>query len=76
MGALTVGLHGGISPSLIQWGIASAAMRNEAESGDLHVVREFSGGVLVGVVDGLGHGPDAAVAAKAAVGILESYAAD
>ncbi len=71
-----MGLHGGISPSLIQWGIASAAMRNEAESGDLHVVREFSGGVLVGVVDGLGHGPDAAVAAKAAVAILESYASD
>jgi negative regulator of sigma-B (phosphoserine phosphatase) len=38
------------------------------------VVIPIPDGVLLGVVDGLGHGPEATAAAQAAVGIVRSYA--
>jgi negative regulator of sigma-B (phosphoserine phosphatase) len=54
---------------------AGAALEG-AESGDLHVVAEFTGGALVGVIDGLGHGPEAALAARAAARVLEDLAGE
>jgi serine/threonine protein phosphatase PrpC len=51
---------------LIDWAVATLALAGEQESGDLHVVAPFDGGVLVGVIDGLGHGPEAALAARSA----------
>lgn len=51
---------------LIDWAVATLALAGEEESGDLHVVAPFDGGVLVGAIDGLGHGPEAAVAARSA----------
>jgi serine/threonine protein phosphatase PrpC len=59
---------------LIEWGAAARPLQGEAEPGDLHVVQAFPNGVLVAVVDGLGHGPAAALAAKMAVATLEDYA--
>lgn len=58
---------------VIEWGVAVLALPGEAESGDRHVVKPFSGGVLVAAVDGLGHGDEAAAAAKTAVRVLEDY---
>lgn len=55
---------------LIQWHVAGSSLPGEADSGDLHVVQDFPGGVLVGVVDGLGHGKEAAAAARAALEVL------
>lgn len=52
---------------LIEWGVASRAMEKEAESGDLHLVQPRPEGVLVAVVDGLGHGQEAAAAARIAI---------
>src|SRR6266704_3658201 len=49
-------------------------LAGEKESGDLHVVKAVNSGALVAVVDGLGHGAEAAVAARAAVKVLEQYA--
>jgi len=60
--------------SVIEWGVASATLAGETESGDLHIVREVGGGVLIGVVDGLGHGEEAATAAKVAVATLGKFA--
>lgn len=60
--------------TLIDWGVASVALPGEAESGDLHLVRPVAGGVLVAVVDGLGHGAEAATAARLAVATLGSHA--
>jgi negative regulator of sigma-B (phosphoserine phosphatase) len=57
---------------LVEWGWDGRAL--EGDSGDLHVVTAFDGGVLVGLVDGLGHGPEAAAAARAAVAVLEENA--
>lgn len=60
--------------TLVEWGVASVALAGEAESGDLHLVRPVAGGVLVAVVDGLGHGAEAATAARLAVAALASNA--
>ncbi|CAN7435274.1 SpoIIE family protein phosphatase [Trinickia sp. LjRoot230] len=59
---------------VIEWGWAGHAL--ETESGDLHVVVEFDGGALVALLDGLGHGPEAAAAAQAAVPLLEAHAGE
>jgi negative regulator of sigma-B (phosphoserine phosphatase) len=59
------------APSAIEWAVAARTLGGESVSGDLHVVADFPGGALAGVVDGLGHGPEAAVAAEAAVTVLK-----
>ncbi|MBI3303159.1 MAG: SpoIIE family protein phosphatase [Deltaproteobacteria bacterium] len=61
-------------PVLIKWGVAARALAGQTASGDLHVGTPFPGGVLVGVVDGLGHGEEAAAAANIAVATLAAYA--
>lgn len=63
-------------PALIDWSVAARPLRGEARSGDLHVVAPFPGGVLVGAVDGLGHGEEAADAAVAAADVLISHSAE
>src|SRR5437773_3945378 len=60
--------------SVIQWGVAMRTLSGERESGDLHVVKSAGPGVLAGVVDGLGHGAEAASAARAAVAVLDQHA--
>jgi negative regulator of sigma-B (phosphoserine phosphatase) len=59
---------------LISWGVAARNLPGESVSGDLHVVCETEAGVLVGVVDALGHGVDAETAARAAVSTLSKFA--
>jgi phosphoserine phosphatase RsbX len=63
-----------VSQSCLDWALAFSARAGETESGDLHVVEAFSGGILVAVLDGLGHGPAAAEAAQAAAKILKRQA--
>src|SRR5213594_1146981 len=58
----------------IEWGVVSVPLAGETESGDRHVVKEFPEGVLVAAVDGLGHGSEAAAAAKIATATLERHA--
>jgi hypothetical protein len=60
----------------IEWGVATQTKEGQAASGDLQVVEAFAGGVLVGAVDGLGHGPEAALAAGLAASTLASYAGE
>jgi serine phosphatase RsbU (regulator of sigma subunit) len=64
------------TPPLIEWGVATLALPGEAQSGDLHLVKPAGTGVLVAVVDGLGHGAEAATAAQAAVAALERHASE
>ena len=59
---------------LLHWGVATLALAGQRESGDLHLVRPLEGGACVAVVDGLGHGGEAAAAAKAAVATVERFA--
>jgi phosphoserine phosphatase RsbX len=59
-------------PPIIEYGMASYALPGQSESGDRYLVRQRSNGVLIAVVDGLGHGDEAAAAAKLAVSVLQS----
>src|SRR3989442_12057852 len=59
---------------LLHWGVATLALAGQRESGDLHLVRPLEGGACVAVVDGLGHGGEAAAAPKAAVAPVERFA--
>ena len=63
-------------PLLVEWGWAGAALEGESVSGDVHVVAPFPGGVLVAVIDGLGHGVEAADASRQAAAVLEGRAGD
>ncbi len=60
--------------SLIEWGVATVTQPGQTESGDLYLVKTFPEGALVAVVDGLGHGAEAAIAAKLAVATLADHA--
>lgn len=51
---------------LIEWGAATRTLPGQSVSGDLPLVSCFRNGALVAVVDGLGHGDEAAAAAKTA----------
>jgi len=62
--------------AVIEWGVATLALPGEAQSGDLHLVKPVGTGVLVAVVDGLGHGTEAASAAQAAVAALAQHATE
>jgi serine/threonine protein phosphatase PrpC len=56
----------------LDWNVATRTMPGEPESGDIAVVWTFPDGALAAAVDGLGHGPEAARAARAAEEILRS----
>jgi phosphoserine phosphatase RsbX len=60
----------------VEWSVASRAIPGQAVSGDLHVVSAFAQGVLIGVVDGLGHGDEATLAARTAVNVLAENAGE
>jgi len=62
--------------TLLEWGIAALTLPGETESGDSHVVAPFRDGALVAVVDGLGHGSEAAIAARAAIAVLQRHAGE
>lgn len=58
-------------PGLLEWGVAARPMEGQAASGDAYLVKPLSGRILVAVVDALGHGHEAAEAARVAVSVLE-----
>lgn len=58
---------------LIEWGVASRSLDPEAGSGDCYIVKSFKGGAILAVVDGLGHGKQAAEAAKLTAAIVHEY---
>jgi serine phosphatase RsbU (regulator of sigma subunit) len=53
-----------------EWAVRSRPHAGETVCGDAHLVASFARGFLAGVVDGLGHGGEAAIAAEAAVAVL------
>lgn len=54
----------------VEWGVAMRCRRGEATSGDLAVVTLLADGVLVAGIDGLGHGDEAARAARTAAEVV------
>ena len=59
---------------LIESGIASLTMSGQSQSGDRHLVQPSSNGLLMAVVDGLGHGEQAAAVADLAITTLSTHA--
>ncbi len=59
---------------LIEWGFATMPLRGEAVSGDKYTIKPFPNGLLIAVVDGLGHGHEAAAASDIAIAMLDTYA--
>ena len=62
-------------PAELERGVAGRAITGESRSGDLAVFAGFPGGGLVAVVDGLGHGDEAADASAIAAGVIHEHAA-
>jgi hypothetical protein len=60
----------------IEWAVAGQPLPDEDESGDGWVVAETVGATLFGVIDGLGHGHWAAVAAGQAASVLRENPAE
>jgi phosphoserine phosphatase RsbX len=69
VGGGTVECHGGV----VTWGAASLPMAAEEQSGDLCSVWSPTDGALIAVVDGSGHGPDAAEAARVAADAMAPH---
>ncbi len=69
VGATSAGLDGRF---VIEWGAAHRPKTGEAESGDQYIVKDLTESMLVAVVDGLGHGAEAAAAARLAISTVEA----
>ena len=65
-----------VKTPLIEYGVATMMLAGQTAAGDRHLVKPYADGVLVAVVDGLGHGAEAAAAADLAVRTLESHAGE
>jgi negative regulator of sigma-B (phosphoserine phosphatase) len=61
-------------PAALDRGLASVAHEGETRSGDVAVFVPTAAGGLVAVIDGLGHGPDAAAAAETCAEIVRANA--
>jgi phosphoserine phosphatase RsbX len=66
--AQMIGRDGTVGP--LRWAVVNRALDGQGVSGDLHVVLAAGDGALVAVIDGLGHGADAAAAAETAAHVL------
>jgi hypothetical protein len=64
----------GLVRPLIDWSAAGRTCAGETESGDACLVKTLNDETLIAVVDGLGHGAEAARASRAAVAVVESFA--
>jgi negative regulator of sigma-B (phosphoserine phosphatase) len=60
-------------PRVIDWGIAECSLPGEVRSGDASIVVQVPSGVVIAVVDGLGHGIEAAQAAETATAVVKEH---
>jgi negative regulator of sigma-B (phosphoserine phosphatase) len=57
---------------MVEYGVARFALLGQDESGDHHLLHCSQHGVLIAAIDGIGHGEEAANAAKMATSFLKS----
>src|SRR5215217_5315290 len=60
----------------VEWGMAGRPAAGETESGDAALVQECALGVVAAAIDGIGHGPEAARAARIAIHALNELQDD
>jgi len=56
----------------VEYGVAKFVLPGQGESGDHHLICCNQSGILIAAMDGIGHGEEAANAAKAAICILKA----
>lgn len=61
-------------PSPIEWGFAGQPLPGQSESGDRCIVEIANGLATIAVIDGLGHGNEAALASRIAADIVKAHA--
>ena len=71
---MSQGMETTLVSSPFRWAAAGQALASGIESGDHYIFTPFPGGALAAVADGLGHGANAAIAAKTAMSTLASHA--
>lgn len=59
---------------IVEWSVRERTLPGETHSGDRCLVKEVWEGVLIAVIDGIGHGEEAAKAADCAVETIEANA--
>jgi phosphoserine phosphatase RsbX len=69
-------MHDAGQVGALEWAIAATPMPGQDVSGDQYVVVDAGDSVLLGVIDGLGHGPAAAEAAFEAIKVLTANAGE
>jgi phosphoserine phosphatase RsbX len=70
------GKSGSDNGKLVRCGVAMRCLPGESVAGDRCVIKSHAEGVVLAVIDGLGHGEDAARAAELAVSVVDSYPFD
>lgn len=65
-----------LNSPFVEFGVANFAVDGEGTSGDYHVLARRPGGLLVAAIDGIGHGEEAAGAAKTAASIFKNGAGE
>jgi negative regulator of sigma-B (phosphoserine phosphatase) len=65
-----------VTGPFVEWGVAGFPGKGQQQSGDRYLVYPVAQGVLLAVVDGLGHGAEAAAAAELAVQTLQGHAVE
>ena len=63
-----------VSQPFLDWGVAQITIEGETLCGDGYLVSPYQGGLLIAVVDGLGHGAEAAAATQTALATLREHA--
>ena len=58
----------------LKYEVVCEALTGESVCGDQYLVKQLNDSILIAVADGLGHGSEAAFAAKKALEILDTYA--
>ena len=61
---------------MVDCGVAKFVLPEEDECGDRHLISSHKNGVLIAAIDGIGHGREAANAAKTAISVLKERASD
>jgi len=72
-------VHGAPGPQaspFLDWAVAGRPLAGQAVSGDLAAVQVTRSRCVIAVIDGLGHGPEAAAAATLAAGVIERHRAE
>jgi negative regulator of sigma-B (phosphoserine phosphatase) len=60
--------------AVVNWAVAGRPLAGQTASGDMYLMKPCRGRVLIAVVDGLGHGTEAAEAAAQAIAALDACA--